>query len=148
MATGTPAQAAAQQARENKAPDTGRKDLGAGSLAGNLTQDPELRYTPTGKAVASLRVAVQGRRFNEHAKAWEDTPAEFFTITCWPPLAERAAEYLQRGHRIVAEGRWESRSWEDREGNVQERVEFVATDLGPSLKWVGIQVIKAERSRS
>lgn len=145
MATGTPPQAAVRQEREKPKPDTGRKDLGPGSLAGNLTEDPTLRYTPSGKAVASIRVAVQERKLNPATQVWEDTPAQFFTVTCWPPLAERVAEFLQRGQRIVAEGRWESRSWEDKDGNVQESVEFVAADLGPSLKWAGARVIKAER---
>lgn len=145
MATGAPQKAAAPEAADPPKADTGRKDMGPGSLAGNLTEDPSLRYTPTGRAVVSCRVAVQERVYNEHTKAWDDKPAEFFTVTCWPPLAERVAEHLQRGDRIVAEGRWESRSWEDKEGNVQERVEFVATDLGPSLKWLGARVIKAER---
>lgn len=148
MATGAPQQAAKEQAPQEKAPLTGRKDWGPGSLAGNLTEDPELRYTPSGKAVASCRVAVSERKLNEHTQAWEDTPAEFYTVTCWPPLAERVAEYLQRGQRIVAEGRWESNSWEDKEGNVQERVTFVAADLGPSLKWAGARVIKAEPRQS
>lgn len=147
MATGAPQQAEAPKAEPAKAPLTGRNDMGPGSLAGNLTEDPELRYTPTGRAVASCRVAVQDRVYNEHTKAWEDSPAKFFTVTCWPPLAERVAEFLQRGQRIVAEGRWESQSWEDKEGNVQERVAFVAADLGPSLKWAGARVIKAERRK-
>lgn len=148
MATGAPQQAAPPKADTPPKAGTGRKDMGAGSLAGNLTEDPELRYTPSGKAVASCRVAVQDRVYNEHTKAWEDSPAQFFTVTCWPPLAERVAEYLQRGQRIVAEGRWESQSWEDKEGNVQERVAFVAADLGPSLKWAGARVIRAERQKS
>lgn len=145
MATGVPEAAAEQVPAEKQAPDTSRKDMGPGSLAGNLTDDPELRYTPSGRAVVSCRVAVSERKQNPATKVWEDTPAQFFTVTCWPPLAERVAEYLQRGQRIVAEGRWESQSWEDREGNVQERIAFVANDLGPSLKWAGARVIKAER---
>lgn len=147
MATGTPKQATAPRQDKDPAPLTGRKDMGPGSLAGNLTQDPELRYTPSGKAVASLRVAVQERVYSEHAKAWEDSPAAFFTVTCWPPLAERAAEYLAKGQRIVAEGKWQSESWEDKEGVVQERVTFVASDLGPSLKWAGARVVDDRRRR-
>lgn len=148
MATGAPQQAASTPPPAAPKADTGRKDLGPGSLAGNLTEDPELRYTPMGKAVASLRVAVSERVYNEHTSAWEDAPAKFFTVTCWPPMAERVAEYLQRGQRIVAEGRWESQSWEDKDGVVQERVAFVATDLGPSLKWDGARVIKTQRRKS
>lgn len=134
--------------REPDKPDTGRKDMGPGSLAGNLTRDVELRYTPSGKAVASMRVAVQERYFNERKQAWEDREAEFFDVTCWPPLAENVAECLERGQRIVAEGRWESQSWEDKEGTIQERVVFVATDLGLSLKWVTARADKRRRSKT
>ena len=148
MATGVP-EAAKQQAQpEKKAPDTSRKDMGPGSLAGNLTEDPQLRYTPSGRAVASCRVAVSDRVKNEHTGTWEDTAAKFFTVTCWGALAENVAEYLAKGQRIVTEGRWESQSWEDKEGTVQERIAFTAADLGPSLKWAGVRVIKAERQKT
>ena len=148
MATGVPAATKQGQAPEKPKPDTSRKDLGPGSLDGNLTEDPVLRYTPSGKAVCSLRIAVSERKFNEHTKAWEDTPAEFFTVTCWPPLAERCAEYLARGQRVVAEGRWESQSWEDKEGTIQERVTFVASDLGPSMKWAGARIVDDRKKGS
>lgn len=147
MATRAQQQHRAVPDQEDAKPDTGRKDMGAGSLAGNLTRDPELRYTPSGKAVASLRVAVQERFYNERKEQWEDKNPEFFDVTCWPPLAEHVAESLEKGQRIVAEGRWESQSWEDKEGTVQERTVFVAADLGPSLKWADARVVKAARRR-
>lgn len=128
--------------------DTGRRDLGPGSMAGNLTRDPELGYTPSGRAVASLRVAVQERKWSERDRVWKDGEAEFFDVTCWGQLAENVAEHLAKGNRIVCEGRWEAQSWQDKEDNVQERTVFVARDLGPSLLFTGARVIKAERRRS
>ena len=134
------------QQQEKPARETRRLDAGPGSLAGNLTRDPELRYTPSGKAVCSLRVAVQERVFSERKKEWEDKDPEFFDVTCWAPLAEHVAESLSKGQRIVAEGRWEAQSWEDSEGTVQERTVLVAADLGPSLKWVDVTVKPKRRS--
>lgn len=126
--------------------ETRRLDAGPGSLAGNLTRDPELRYTPSGKAVCALRVAVQERVYSERKKAWEDKDPEFFDVTCWAPLAEHVAESLSKGQRVVAEGRWEAQSWEDNEGTIQERTVFVAADLGPSLKWVDVTVRPKRKS--
>lgn len=141
-----PAQAQEQAATE--APpraEKERKDLGPGSLAGNLTADPALRYTPNGRAVASLRVAVTPRVKDAKSGQWKDGPAQFFDVTAWGQLAENCVQYLAKGHRIVADGQWESRSWEDTEGVIQERVGLVARDLGPSMLFHGAQLVKAER---
>lgn len=142
-----PQQAEKPAQQQEKPPrETRRLDAGPGSLAGNLTRDPELRYTPSGKAVCSLRVAVQERVYSERKKAWEDKDPEFFDVTCWAPLAEHVAESLQRGQRIVAEGRWEAQSWEDTEGTVQERTVLVAADLGPSCKWTAVNIPPRRKS--
>lgn len=137
----TPAQPDPEPRRE-------RKDLGPGSLAGNLTADPELRYTPSGRAVARLRVAVTERKQNQKTQEWEDGPTRFFDVTAWGQLAEHAVEHLARGNRIVAEGQWESRSWEDDKGIVQEAIGLVARDLGPSMLFKGARIIEAERRRT
>lgn len=138
-------------ATEQPAPakrETTRTDAGPGSLAGNLTRDPELRYTPSGQAVVSLRVAVQERVFNERTDKWEDKPPEYFDVTAWRQLAEHIAEYLAKGQRIVAEGRWESQSWTDTEGVTQERIVMIASDLGPSMKFAGARPLARERRPS
>lgn len=129
-------------------PETGRRDAGPGSLAGNLTRDPELRYTPQGTAVASLRVAVTPRVYNERKQQWEDGETTFHDVAAWGRLAENVAEHLGQGNRIVCEGRWEEQSWEDPEGNVQQRAVLVATDLGPSLKWQGARIMPKKPRQS
>lgn len=135
---------------EKKPVVTGRetKKLGRGSLAGNLTYDPELRYTQNGRAVTKLRVATTERKQNSRTGEWEDGPREFFDVTCWGMLGENCCEHLLRGDRIVAEGEWESRSWEDKDGNVQEAIQLVARDVGPSLLFRGARPVRPERKKA
>ena len=126
------AQAATPAARED---DRKEQDKGPGSLAGNLTADPELRYTQGGRPVASIRVACSDRVFNDSTKKWEDGPVSFYTVVAWGQLAEHLVEVMQRGDRLVAEGRWTSQTWKDKDDNTQERVVLTARDAGPSLQW-------------
>lgn len=142
MATG----AAAAQAGKTKAQDNPHKDddRGPGSLAGNLTADIDLRFTHSGTAVTNLRVASSERTLNSRSNQWEDGPTVFYDVQCWGVLATNCAEWLQKGDRIVAEGRWVSNTWEDKEGNTQERIVLRARDLGPSMAFRGARV---ERKR-
>lgn len=135
MPTGQAAEQAAQRKTET-APHRD-DDRGPGSVAGNLTKDPELRYTNSGTAVSNLRVAVSERIQDPGTGEWSDGPTTFYDIQCWGRLAENVCEYLERGMRIVAEGRWVSSTWEDKEGNIQERVVLRARDLGPSMAFRG-----------
>lgn len=137
----------AQAEQPEVEPKQERKDLGGGSLAGNLTADPELRYTPSGRAVCRMRVAVTPRIKDDKSGQWKDGQAQFFDVTAWGQLGENCAEHLARGQRIVADGQWESRTWEGKDGTVQESIGLVARDLGPSMLFVGARVIKAERRR-
>lgn len=137
------AEAATPASREN---DHKERDRGPGSLAGNLTADPELRYTGGGRPVASLRVACSERVQNSETKKWEDGPVSFYTVTAWGQLGEHLVEVLQRGDRIVAEGRWTSQTWEDKEGQVQERVVLTARDCGPSLQFRLARIERTPRS--
>ena len=134
---GTPA------SRETDTKDT---DRGPGSLAGNLTADPELRYTGSGRAVASLRVACSERMKNPESGKWEDGPVSFFTVSAWGQLGEHCVEVLQRGDRIVAEGRWTSQTWEDKEGTKQERIVLTARDCGPSMQFKLARIDRTPRS--
>lgn len=124
-----------------------QKDLGPGSLAGNLTKDPELRFTPQGIAVCDLRVAVADRRKDDRTGEWTEAPTEYFTVQCWRQLAENTAEHLEKGHRIIAEGTWKSDHWTDRDGQDQERVYLNATEVGASLLFTGVRVLKVERGK-
>jgi single-strand DNA-binding protein len=117
------------------------------TIVGNLTDDPELRYTANGAAVANFRVAYS-TRIRDAAGNWTDGDTSFFTINCWRSLAENAAETLTRGSRVVVTGRLKQRSWENQEGEKRTVVEIEADDLGPSLKWATASVTKTSRSSS
>jgi single-strand DNA-binding protein len=95
-------------------------------FAGNLTDDPEVRYTEAGIARALFRVAVSGRREQE---------ASFFTVVVWRDQAEHAAQSLSKGSRVVVVGRLQQRSWAIEDGSARSTVEVVAEELGPSLRW-------------
>jgi single-strand DNA-binding protein len=96
------------------------------SFTGNLTDDPEVRYTQAGIARATFRVAVSGRREQE---------VSFFTVVVWRDQAEHAAQSLSKGSRVVVVGRLQQRSWAIEDGSARSTVEVVAEELGPSLRW-------------
>jgi single-strand DNA-binding protein len=103
------------------------------TITGNLTEDPELRYTPNGTPVANLRVAVTPRV--KDGDAWKDGETSFFQVTAWRSLAENVAESLTKGARIMVYGRLQQRSWETPEGERRSVVEVQAEEVGPSLRW-------------
>jgi single-strand DNA-binding protein len=109
------------------------------SFAGNLTEDPEVRYTEGGIARAMFRVAVSGRR---------DQEASFFTVVVWRDQAEHAAQSLTKGSRVVVVGRLQQRAWTAEDGTARSLVEVVADELGPSLRWATATPVKASRSAS
>lgn len=113
------------------------------TIAGNLTQDPELRYTPNGAAVVKLNVAVN-RRYKDESGQWQDGEASFFKVNAWRGLAENCAESLQKGARVIVTGRLQQRSWETSEGDKRYAIEIEADEVGPSLRWATAQV---ERQR-
>jgi single-strand DNA-binding protein len=98
------------------------------TISGNVTRDPELRFTQAGRAVASFGVAVNRRWQNRQTQEWEEQ-VSFFDVTCWAQLAENVAESLNKGSRVVVSGRLQQRSYEDREGNKRNAVEVVADDV-------------------
>jgi single-strand DNA-binding protein len=113
-------------------------------LVGNLTRDPELRYTPGGMPVATFGLAVNLRRQNRQTNEWEDR-ASFFDIVCYGSLGENVSETLGRGTRVMVVGRLEQRSWETQEGDKRSKVEVIADEVGPSLRWATADVTKNER---
>ncbi len=114
------------------------------TIVGNLTDDPELRYTPNGAAVANFRVAVN-RRTQDASGQWKDGETSFFRVNVWRTLAENVAESLTRGSRVVVVGRLRSRSWETPEGDTRSAVEIEADEVGPSLRWATAKVERQTR---
>ena len=114
------------------------------TLVGNITRDPELRFTASGQATAAFGLAVNrvwtDRQTNEKKEA-----VSFFDIVCWREMAENASESLSKGARVVVTGRLEQRSWETPEGEKRSKIEVVADEIGPSLRWATAQVQKNDR---
>ena len=114
------------------------------TLVGNLTRDPELRFTPSGQARALLGLAVNRRWQNRQTSEWEEQTS-FFNVVCWREMAENASESLQKGARVVVTGRLEQRSWDTPEGEKRSVVEVVADDIAPSLRYATAKVERTER---
>jgi single-strand DNA-binding protein len=115
------------------------------TIVGNLTDDPELRFTPQGVAVANFSVAVNRRVRDPQTNEWKDGDASFFRINCWRQLAENVAESLTRGTRVVVSGTLRQRSWETQEGEKRSVIEIEADEVAPSLRWATAKVEKASR---
>jgi single-strand DNA-binding protein len=113
------------------------------TLIGNLVEDPELRFTPSGVAMAKVRFAVN-RRYQRNNEWQEET--SFFGGTLWRDAAENAAESLQKGMRVIVTGRLEQRTWETQEGDKRSVVEVAIDEMGPSLRWATATVTKTARS--
>ena len=116
------------------------------TLVGNVTRDPELRYTPTGQTVATFGLAVNRRWQNRQNNEWEEQTS-FFDVKCWSQMAENVAESVHRGTRVIVAGRLEQRSWETDNGDKRSKVEVVADEVAPSLRWATATVQKIERSQ-
>ena len=115
------------------------------TLVGNITDDPELRFTPSGAAVANFTVAVN-RRYKNQDGQWEDKLDGFFRCSCWRDMAENVAESLKKGSRVVVVGRLQQRSWDDQDGNKRSSFEIQVDEVGPSLRWASASVTKSQRS--
>ncbi len=113
------------------------------TLIGNLVDDPELRFTPSGVAMAKIRLAVN-RRWKGQDGEWQENTS-FFTGTIWREQAEQVAESLQKGARVIVSGRLEQRSWETQEGDKRSVVEIQVDEIGPSLRWATATVNKTQR---
>jgi len=113
------------------------------TIVGNITRDPELRFTPSGQANARLGVAVNRRWQDRNSGEWNEATS-FFDVICWRELAENVSESLKRGTRVIVTGRLEQRTWEQ-EGNKRSVVEIIADEVAPSLRWATAKVEKTER---
>ena len=116
------------------------------TVIGNLTDDPELRFTPSGAAVAKFRVASTPRFMDRQTNEWKDGEPLFLACTVWRQAAENVAESLQRGARVVITGRLRQRSYETREGEKRTVMELEVDEVGPSLKYATAKVQKMSRS--
>jgi single-strand DNA-binding protein len=116
------------------------------TVIGNLTADPELRFTPSGAAVANFTVASTPRTFDKQSNEWKDGEALFLNCSVWRQAAENAAESLTRGMRVIVSGRLKARSYETREGEKRTVFEIDVDEVGPSLKYATAKVTKTTRS--
>lgn len=116
------------------------------TVIGNLTADPELRFTPSGAAVANFTVASTPRTFDRQSNEWKDAETLFMRCSVWREAAENVAESLQRGARVIVSGRLVSRSWDDKEtGQKRSVMEMQVDEVGPSLRYASAKVTKTQR---
>ncbi len=116
------------------------------TVVGNLVDDPELRFTPSGAAVANFRIASTPRTFDRQTNEWKDGEALFLSCSVWRQVAENVAESLNKGMRVVVQGRLKSRQYETREGEKRTAFEIDVDEVGPSLRYATAKVTRAGRS--
>ncbi len=112
------------------------------TVVGNLTADPELRYTQNGLAVANFTIASTPRTFDRATNDWKDGEALFLRASCWRDFAEHVAGSLTKGSRVIAQGRLRQRSYQDRDGNNRTSIELEVDEIGPSLRYATAQVTR------
>ena len=116
------------------------------TIIGNLVDDPQLRYTPTGQAVASFRVASTPRFLDKNTNEWKDGDSLFLSCNVWRQAAENVAESLQRGMRVIVSGRLRQRSYETKEGEKRTVYEIEVDEVGPSLRNASAKVVRSSRA--
>jgi single-strand DNA-binding protein len=116
------------------------------TIIGNLVDDPQLRYTPTGQAVANFRVASTPRFLDKSTNEWKDGDSLFLSCNVWRQAAENVAESLQRGMRVIVSGRLRQRSYETKEGEKRTVYEIEVDEVGPSLRNASAKVVKSSRA--
>ena len=114
------------------------------TLVGNVTRDPELRFTPSGQATATFGLAVN-RVWNDRQSNERREAVSFFDVVCWREMAENVSESLQKGARVVVTGRLEQRTWETSDGDKRSKIEVIADEVGPSLRWATAEIRKNDR---
>ena len=115
------------------------------TVVGNLVDEPEMRFTPTGQAVARFRIASTPRFLDKTTNEWKDGEGLFLTCNVWRQAAENVAESLQRGMRVIVQGRLRQRSYETKEGEKRTVIELEVDEIGPSLRYATAKVTKASR---
>jgi len=120
-------------------------DTNSITISGNITREPEIRYTPSGVSKCSFGVAVNRSWRNQQTQEWEEQTS-FFNVVAWRQLAENAGSSLQKGSRVTVTGRLEQRSWETEQGEKRSIVEIVADDIAASLRFATVEIHKVERT--
>ena len=120
-------------------------DTNSITISGNITREPEMRYTPSGVSKVTFGVAVNRSWRNQQTQEWEEQTS-FFNVVAWRQLAENAGASLQKGSRVTVSGRLEQRSWETEQGEKRSVVEIVADDIAASLRFATVEIHKVERS--
>ena len=115
-------------------------------VIGNLTADPELRFTPSGSAVANFTIASTPRTFDRQSNEWKDGDTLFLRASVWKEAAENVAETLTKGMRVIAQGRLKSRSYETKEGEKRNVTELEIDEIGPSLRYASAKVTRTQRN--
>lgn len=118
------------------------------TVVGNLTADPELRYTQGGLAVANFTIASTPRVWDRQSNDWKDGDGLFLRCTIWREFAEQVAGSLHKGTRVIAQGRLTQRTYETREGEKRTAYELQVDEIGPSLRWATAQVVRVQRGQS
>ena len=116
------------------------------TVVGNLTNDPELRFTPSGSAVANFTIASTPRTFDRQSNEWKDGETLFLRASVWREAAENVAESLTKGTRVIVSGRLKSRSYETKEGEKRTVMELEVDEIGPSLRYANAKVNRTQRS--
>jgi single-strand DNA-binding protein len=120
-------------------------NLNSITVVGNITRDPEMRFTPSGVSKVTFGVACNRSWRNQQSNEWEEATS-FFNVVCWRELADNVGASLKKGTRVVVTGRLEQRSWETEQGEKRSVVEIVADEVGPSLRFATAEVHRVERS--
>lgn len=118
------------------------------TLVGNVTRQPELRFTASGLPVTEFGIAINNRRYNRDTQQYEDGDPKFFDISCWKDLAENVADCVEKGTRVTVTGRLDFRQWETEDGDRRSKVSVVADDVAVSLRWATVEVQRNDRSSS
>lgn len=109
------------------------------TIVGNITRDPELRYTPSGASVCNFGVAWN-RKYERNGQQVEEV--SFFDVVCWQSLADNVSASLQKGQRVIVTGRLDQRTWETPQGEKRSKIEITADDVGPSMRWATVEVAR------
>jgi single-strand DNA-binding protein len=117
------------------------------TLVGNVTRDPELRFNASGLSMATFGLAVNRRWPDRQSGEWQEATS-FFDVVCWRELADNVAASIPKGSRVVVTGRMEQRSWDTENGEKRSKIEVIADEVGPSLRWATAQITKNERKQA